>query len=80
MICWLKMFNADNCVVMYLKNGTSMFFTRKTVATVLILSLSALVFSSMPFSLSRTSVVGVVYAGANVPVKGATVTVVGQNA
>ncbi len=56
-----------------------MYFTKNAIAVVLILSLWALILPSVLPTLTRMSVVGVVYAEGNVPVKGATVTVTGSN-
>jgi len=53
---------------------------RKSIATMLVLSLLTLIISAGYMAFTRSSIVGVVYAASNVPVAGATVTVVGPNA
>jgi len=53
---------------------------KKSIATVLVLSLLTLIITAGYMAFTKSSIVGVVYAQSSVPVAGATITVVGPNA
>ena len=57
-----------------------MYNAKKMLATALMISSVIIVFLTVLPLITRTSVVGVVYAEGNVAIKGATVTVTGSNA
>ena len=56
------------------------YHTKKMLTTALMLASLILVFAAVLPLVTRTSVVGIVYAEGNVPIKDATVTVTGSNA